>query len=139
MPLPCAFSIYRGDNSGCDEARGITTMHGLRSLKISHSKLNNSALTAILDGCPHLESLDLQFCFNIFVDGATPPSVPAVGWAGKLFSLKIETGPPHHRVPSSGKTAGTPPAVSGGRNVRGSSLASCSFSGRRRKGRRRKP
>ncbi|RLN03606.1 diacylglycerol kinase 5-like [Panicum miliaceum] len=70
MALPCAFGIDHGDNLDCDEARVIATMHGLRSLKISHSKLNNKALAAILDTCPRLENLDLQFCFNVFVDGA---------------------------------------------------------------------
>jgi hypothetical protein len=58
------------NNSDCDEARGIATMHGLRSLKLFHIKLNNKALAAILDNCPHLENLVLLFCVNIFVDGA---------------------------------------------------------------------
>jgi hypothetical protein len=70
MPSPCGFAIDHVDNSDCDEARGIATMHGLRSLKIYHNKLNNKALAATLDNCPHLESLDLKWCFNILVDGA---------------------------------------------------------------------
>ena len=55
---------------GHDEAYGIATMHGLRSLKISCGELNNKAMAAILDNCPHLENLVLLFCVNIFVDGA---------------------------------------------------------------------
>ncbi|CAL5008095.1 unnamed protein product [Urochloa decumbens] len=70
MPLPYSFEIDQEDNSDCDAARGIATMRGLHSLKISHSKLNNKALAAILDNCPHLESLDLDYCFNIFMDDA---------------------------------------------------------------------
>ena len=70
ITLPCDFSIGHGGNSDCDEARGIATMRGLRSLKIYLSTLNNKALAAILDNCRHLENLDLQFCFNISVDAA---------------------------------------------------------------------
>ena len=54
---------------GHDEAYGIATMHGLRSLKISCGELNNKAMAAILDNCPHLESLDLLCCFNVVMDG----------------------------------------------------------------------
>lgn len=44
-------------------------MHGLiRSLKISGNELTNKAVDAILDSCPHLESLDLHSCFNIVLD-----------------------------------------------------------------------
>lgn len=55
---------------GHDEAYGIATMHGLRSLKISSGELNNKAMAAILDNCPQLESLDLFRCFNVVMDGA---------------------------------------------------------------------
>ena len=54
---------------GHDEAYGIATMHRLRSLKISCGELNNKAMAAILDNCPHLESLDLLCCFNVVMDG----------------------------------------------------------------------
>ncbi|CAO2209980.1 unnamed protein product [Urochloa humidicola] len=64
------FEVAKYTALPCIIARGIATMRGLRSLKISHSKLNNKALAAILDNCPHLESLDLHFCLNIFMDDA---------------------------------------------------------------------
>nr|CAB3480272.1 unnamed protein product [Digitaria exilis] len=60
---------FAGYNFHDEEAHGIATMHGLRSLKISGShSMTNKALGAILDNCPHLESLDLHSCFNIVMD-----------------------------------------------------------------------
>lgn len=55
----------------CDEeALAIANnMHGLRHLQIFGNKLTNDGLQAILDGCPHLESLDLRQCFNVNLDG----------------------------------------------------------------------
>ncbi|KAL6843357.1 hypothetical protein ACP4OV_027070 [Aristida adscensionis] len=43
-------------------------MTELRSLQIFGHNLTNEGLTAILDNCPHLESLDIQHCFNIEMD-----------------------------------------------------------------------
>lgn len=51
--------LYPVDNR---EALAIAGMHELRSLKLYHSGLDNQGLTAILGGCPHLESLDIRYC-----------------------------------------------------------------------------
>jgi F-box/leucine-rich repeat protein 2/20 len=49
-----------------DEAFAIAkTMPKLRHLNISGNALNDVGLLAILDGCPLLESLDLEGCFNL--------------------------------------------------------------------------
>ncbi|CAO2200822.1 unnamed protein product [Urochloa humidicola] len=61
------FTVY--GKFGDDEAYGIAAMHGLRSLKITCGELNNSAMSTILDKCPHLESLDLIRCYNVVMDG----------------------------------------------------------------------
>uniref|UniRef100_A0A0E0G5K4 Uncharacterized protein n=2 Tax=Oryza TaxID=4527 RepID=A0A0E0G5K4_ORYNI len=50
-------------------ALGIAcSMPRLRHLQIFANRLRNNALAAILDNCPHLESLDLRQCFNVDVD-----------------------------------------------------------------------
>ncbi|KAL6658884.1 hypothetical protein ACP70R_002924 [Stipagrostis hirtigluma subsp. patula] len=54
-------NVYNKD----DEALGIASMHGLCSLQLFGNNLTSEGLTAILDGCPHLESLDIRHCFNI--------------------------------------------------------------------------
>jgi hypothetical protein len=54
-------------NKDC-EALGIATMTGLRSLQIFGNNLTNVGLTAILDNCHHLESLDIRHCFNVDMD-----------------------------------------------------------------------
>ncbi|KAJ3688883.1 hypothetical protein LUZ61_018047 [Rhynchospora tenuis] len=55
--------------SNDDEALGIaTTMHQLRHLQLIGNRLTNEGLTAILDGCPHLETLDISRCFNVNID-----------------------------------------------------------------------
>ncbi|KAF8775007.1 hypothetical protein HU200_005056 [Digitaria exilis] len=50
------------------EALGVGAMHGLRSLALVSTDVTNDELAFVLDGCPHLEILDLRTCYNIFVD-----------------------------------------------------------------------
>ncbi|KAL6204468.1 hypothetical protein ACLB2K_021735 [Fragaria x ananassa] len=53
-----------------DDALAIAeTMHGLHHLQLFGNQLTNVGLRAILDGCPHLESLDLRYCFNLNLEG----------------------------------------------------------------------
>ncbi|CAM0911028.1 unnamed protein product [Alopecurus aequalis] len=49
-------------------SQGIATMHELRSLQLFANDLTNEGLAAILENCPHLESLDLRHCFNVDMD-----------------------------------------------------------------------
>ncbi|XP_004974359.1 putative F-box/LRR-repeat protein 23 [Setaria italica] len=51
-----------------NDVRGIATMHGLHSLQLFSNLLTNKGLETILDNCPHLESLDIRYCFNIDMD-----------------------------------------------------------------------
>ncbi|XVF00508.1 hypothetical protein REPUB_Repub04eG0007200 [Reevesia pubescens] len=44
-------------------------MHGLSHLQLVGNNLTNHGLQAILDGCPHLESLDLRRCFHVNLEG----------------------------------------------------------------------
>ncbi|KAJ4833863.1 hypothetical protein Tsubulata_035730 [Turnera subulata] len=61
-----------GGDSECDgEAMAIgKTMPGLRHLQLVGNFLTNNGLQAILDGCPHLESLDLRQCSYVKLDGS---------------------------------------------------------------------
>ncbi|PRQ29564.1 putative F-box domain, leucine-rich repeat domain, L domain-containing protein [Rosa chinensis] len=53
-----------------DEALAIArTMHGLHHLQLFGNELTNEGLKEILDGCPHLESLDLRCCENLNLKG----------------------------------------------------------------------
>ncbi|KAL0712699.1 hypothetical protein Bca4012_019677 [Brassica carinata] len=52
------------------QALGIAeSMPGLRHLQLVGNSLTNTGLNAILDGCPHLEHLDLRNCFNVTLEG----------------------------------------------------------------------
>ncbi|OMO68313.1 Leucine-rich repeat, cysteine-containing subtype [Corchorus olitorius] len=44
-------------------------MPGLHHLQLIGNHLTNHGLQAILDGCPHLESLDLRECFHVNLEG----------------------------------------------------------------------
>ncbi|XP_059666008.1 F-box protein SKIP19-like [Cornus florida] len=53
-----------------DEALVIAgNMPELRHLQLFGNMMTNVGLQAILDGCPHLESLDLRQCFNVNLKG----------------------------------------------------------------------
>lgn len=45
------------------------TMPGLRHLQLYRNGLSDTGLNAILEGCPHLENLDLHKCLNINLVG----------------------------------------------------------------------
>ncbi|XP_057432129.1 putative F-box/LRR-repeat protein 23 [Lotus japonicus] len=54
-----------------DEAFAIAkTMPRLRHIQLLGNSLTNEGLLAILDGCPHLESLDLRVCSNVKLSGS---------------------------------------------------------------------
>ncbi|XP_052110397.1 putative F-box/LRR-repeat protein 23 [Arachis duranensis] len=44
-------------------------MSNLHHLQLVGNSLNNSGLSAILDGCSHLESLDLRECYHVELEG----------------------------------------------------------------------
>ncbi|KAA8519423.1 hypothetical protein F0562_013702 [Nyssa sinensis] len=53
-----------------EEALAIAeNMPELRHLQLFGNKITNNGLEAILDGCPHLESLDLRHCLKISLEG----------------------------------------------------------------------
>ncbi|KAG7557730.1 F-box domain [Arabidopsis suecica] len=60
-----------GDFKCCDKvALAIAeTMPGLRHLRLSRNGLSDTGLNAILEGCPHLENLELHKCLNINLVG----------------------------------------------------------------------
>ncbi|KAI3971295.1 hypothetical protein MKW92_021772 [Papaver armeniacum] len=62
---------YRRPHRECDnEALAVAgNMPELRHLHLFGNKLTNVGLKAILDGCLHLESLDLRQCFNVNLEG----------------------------------------------------------------------
>ncbi|XP_047952752.1 putative F-box/LRR-repeat protein 23 [Salvia hispanica] len=45
-------------------------MSNLRHLQLFGKRIENRGLEAILDGCPHLESLDLGRCYGLDMQGA---------------------------------------------------------------------
>ncbi|KAI3709989.1 hypothetical protein L2E82_39762 [Cichorium intybus] len=44
-------------------------MPELRQLELIENEITNDGLEAILNGCPHLQSLDVRMCFNLCLDG----------------------------------------------------------------------
>ncbi|EOA34646.1 hypothetical protein CARUB_v10022210mg [Capsella rubella] len=65
--LAYIFSINSDDD---DYALGIAeAMPQLRHLQLIGDRITANGLKAILDGCPHLEHLDLRKCFNINLAG----------------------------------------------------------------------
>ncbi|CAK7327720.1 unnamed protein product [Dovyalis caffra] len=64
-----------------DEALAIAeSMPRLHHLQMFGNKVTNHGLQAILDGCPHLESLDVRQCFNVILEGQL----------GRRFSERIK-------------------------------------------------
>ncbi|CAL4997260.1 unnamed protein product [Urochloa decumbens] len=61
--------FHWGSDFGDSEAMEIAKMRGLQSLQLFGNSLGNAGLTAILDGCVSLESLDIRHCFNVEMDG----------------------------------------------------------------------
>ncbi|KAJ8449902.1 hypothetical protein Cgig2_029264 [Carnegiea gigantea] len=61
----------RNPNLACDdEAASIAdSMHELRHLQLIGNSMTNEGLKAILDNCPHLQSLDLRACFHVDLVG----------------------------------------------------------------------
>ncbi|CAO2168325.1 unnamed protein product [Urochloa humidicola] len=60
----------QNSNRGNDEALGIASMIGLHTLHLFCCDLSNWGLTAILDACTNLESLDIRQCFYLKIDAA---------------------------------------------------------------------
>ncbi|TVT99942.1 hypothetical protein EJB05_54657 [Eragrostis curvula] len=68
--LQSEYAAYEGMDDDT-EALGIaSTMPGLRELQLIGNNLTYDGLVAILDHCPHLESLDIRQCYNIRLDDA---------------------------------------------------------------------
>ncbi|XP_050287859.1 putative F-box/LRR-repeat protein 23 [Quercus robur] len=63
--------VYRLPGIQCDEEAVAVAknMPELRHLQLIRNRLTNDGLQAILDNCPHLESLDLRKCFNVTLSG----------------------------------------------------------------------
>ena len=61
-----------GDEEFDDDGEALAiakNMPELRHLQLIGNKVTNDGLRAILDGCPHLESLDIRKCFNVTLSG----------------------------------------------------------------------
>ncbi|KAL0846341.1 hypothetical protein Bca101_019587 [Brassica carinata] len=61
--------FYEGE---CNDKKSLgiaESMPELRHLQLVGNTLTNTGLNAILDGCPHLEHLDLRKCFNVRLEG----------------------------------------------------------------------
>ena len=57
---------FDDDNEALAIAKNVPE---LRYLLLNGNRVTNDGLQAILDGCPHLESLDLRKCFNVTLSG----------------------------------------------------------------------
>ncbi|XP_057433824.1 putative F-box/LRR-repeat protein 23 isoform X2 [Lotus japonicus] len=61
---------YKGLKSDAEAFAIAKTMPQLCHLQLLGNRLTNEGLLAILDGCPHLESLDLRVCSNVDLSGS---------------------------------------------------------------------
>ncbi|OMO59804.1 hypothetical protein COLO4_34054 [Corchorus olitorius] len=59
-------TYFRNDEKALAIAQN---MPGLNHIQLIGNCLTNHGLQAILDGCPHLESLDLRKCFHVNLEG----------------------------------------------------------------------
>ncbi|KAK9085892.1 hypothetical protein Sjap_026303 [Stephania japonica] len=72
-----------------DEAFAIAkSMPQLRHLHLFGNKMTDNGLRAILDGCPHLESLDLRQCFSVYMGGDLEKKCK-----DRIKKLKLPNGP----------------------------------------------
>ncbi|CAO2176185.1 unnamed protein product [Urochloa humidicola] len=76
-----------------DGALGIATMTGLRTLQLLHSNISNQVLTAILDGCPHLDSLDIRQCSYVKMDATMKARL------ARIMSLRLPCEPMDDYLP----------------------------------------
>ncbi|KFK30945.1 hypothetical protein AALP_AA6G048000 [Arabis alpina] len=61
---------FNDDECNDEDALAIAeSMPELRHLQLFGNFLTNTGLNAILEGCPHLEHLDLRRCFNVNLSG----------------------------------------------------------------------
>ncbi|KAM7270426.1 hypothetical protein ACFE04_029640 [Oxalis oulophora] len=69
-------------------------MPGLRHLQLVGNQLTDSGLRAILNGCPHLESLDLSECRHLYLRGGLEKRC-----VDQVKSLKLPDPPMRDRFP----------------------------------------
>nr|XP_025692888.1 putative F-box/LRR-repeat protein 23 [Arachis hypogaea] len=68
-PLLKSFK-YNNNGGDNEEALAIAqNMSNLHHLQLVRNYFDDSGLSAILDGCPHLESLDLRLCHDVELEG----------------------------------------------------------------------
>ncbi|KAL4559045.1 hypothetical protein LXL04_031178 [Taraxacum kok-saghyz] len=61
--------IHIGITSDIDALAIANIMPELRHLQLYGNAMSDIGLKAILDGCPHLESLDIRTCYNVDIHG----------------------------------------------------------------------
>ncbi|XP_044444619.1 putative F-box/LRR-repeat protein 21 [Triticum aestivum] len=94
--------FYELEDDG--NAFAIAKMHGLRSLYLDGNRLTNKGLTVILDGCPHLEHLNVFECIFASAPLPLPRRAP-------LRPLRPPASVPAHPGRGATKSAGHAPAV----------------------------
>ncbi|XP_044416091.1 putative F-box/LRR-repeat protein 23 [Triticum aestivum] len=71
------------------EAFAIARLPNLLSLQLSGDNLDNEGLSAILNNCPHLESLDLHSCPNIHMDSSLLVKCAQINNTKKLWRYAL--------------------------------------------------
>ena len=77
--------FYKPADDG--NAFAIAKMHELRSLYLDSNRLTNKGLTVILDGCPHLEHLNVFECKYLRMDDDLLEKCSRVNMDGPRYSL----------------------------------------------------